>query len=161
MVVTLGLKNTVMGSPLKVFKKISYKGMMHGRGPWWLHHNLFTVAQTVRPNFTVIDGFEGCEGDGPTKGEPVDHRIALAGTDVIAVDRTVTDLMGVDIADVGYLNYCAEGGLGNVDKAKIDIIGSADPAKFVRKYKMHTNIDWQMQWRKDLPVQPDKKNGVG
>jgi len=48
-----------------------------------------------------------------------------------------------------------------VDKAKIDIIGKEDPAKFVRKYKMNQNIDWQMQWRKDLPVQPDKKYGVG
>ncbi len=160
-VVTLGLKNTVMGSPLKVYKKISYKGMMHGRGPWWLHYNLYTVAQAVRPHFTLIDGFEGCEGDGPTKGEPVDHRICLAGSDVIAVDRIATDLMGVDMADVGYLNFCAEGGLGNVDKAKIDIIGKEDPAKFVRKYKMHQNIDWQMQWRKELPVQPDKKYGVG
>jgi uncharacterized protein (DUF362 family) len=160
-VITLGLKNTVMGAPLKVFKKISYKGMMHGRGPWWLHYNLYTVAQAVRPDFTVIDGLEGLEGDGPTRGEPVDHRIALAGTDAIAVDRIGVDLMGADIADVGYLNYCALGDLGNVEKAKIKIIGLEDPAKFVRKYRMNKNINWQMQWRKDLPVKPDPVNGVG
>jgi uncharacterized protein (DUF362 family) len=160
-VITLGLKNTVMGAPLKVFKKISYKGMMHGRGPWWLHYNIYTVAQAVRPDFTVIDGFEGLEGDGPTKGEPVDHRIALVGPDVIAVDRIGVDLMGADIADVGYLNFCADAGLGNLDKAKIKILGSDDPAKFVRKYKMNKNIDWQMQWRKDLPVKPDPVYGVG
>jgi uncharacterized protein (DUF362 family) len=151
-VVTLGLKNTVMGSPLKIFKKISYKSMMHGRGPWWLHYNLYTVAREVRPDFTLIDGFEGCEGDGPTMGEPVDHRIALAGPDVIAVDRIATDLMGVDMADVGYLNFCAQAGLGNTDRAKIKILGREDPAKYVRKYKMNKNIDWQMQWRKDLPL---------
>jgi len=154
-VVTLGLKNTVMGAPLKIYKKVSYKGMMHGRGPWWLHYNIYLVAREVRPDFTVIDGFEGCEGDGPTMGEPVDHHIALAGPDVIAVDRIATDLMGVDIADVGYLNFCALAGLGNVDRAKIDILGTEDPAKFVRKYRMNKNIDWQMKWRKDLQLAPD------
>ncbi len=151
-VVTLGLKNVVMGAPLKIFKKVSYKAMMHGAGPWWLHYNLYTVAQAVRPNFTIIDGLEGLEGEGPTKGDPVDQHIALAGSDVIAVDRIGTDLMGVDIADVGYLNFCANAGLGNVDREKIQIIGSEDPAKYVRKYKLHPNIDWQMKWRTPLQL---------
>ena len=155
-VVTLGLKNVVMGSPLKIYKKVSYKSLMHGAGPWWLHYNLYTVAHIVRPHFTVIDGLEGLEGEGPTKGDPVDQHIALAGPDVIAVDRIATDLMGVDIADVGYLNFCAEAGMGNVDKEKIKIIGSEDPAKYVHKYKLHPNIEWQMQWRKPLPL---KENG--
>ncbi len=152
-VVTLGLKNMVMGAPLKVYKKISYKAMMHGSGPWWLHYNLFLVAQAVRPDFTVIDGLEGLEGDGPTKGEPVDHRIVLAGQDVIAVDRIATDCMGVDLADVGYLNFCADAGLGNTDLNRIRIIGSEKPSNHVHKYKLHQNIDWQMQWRKPLPLQ--------
>jgi uncharacterized protein (DUF362 family) len=151
-VVTMGLKNTVMGSPLKLSKGVSYKSMMHGSGPWWLHYNLFMVAQAVRPNFTIIDGLEGLEGDGPTKGEPVDHRITLAGPDVLAVDRIATDCMGVDLADVGYLNFCADAGLGNTDLNRIKIIGSEKPSDHVRKYKLHQNIDWQMQWRKELPL---------
>jgi uncharacterized protein (DUF362 family) len=152
-VVTLGLKNVVMGSPLKLYKGVNYKAMMHGSGPWWLHYNLFTVAREVRPNFTVIDGLEGLEGNGPTEGEPVDHRIALAGTDVIAIDRIVTGCMGVDIADVGYLNFCAAAGLGNIDLGRIKIIGSERPSDHVRKYKLNRNIDWQMRWREKLPLE--------
>ncbi len=151
-VITLGLKNTVMGAPLKVFKKISYKSMMHGSGPWWLHYNLYMVAQAVRPDFTIIDGLEGLEGDGPMTGTPVDHRIAIAGPDAIAVDRIASDCMGMDLADVGYLNFCADAGLGNTDLKRIRIIGSERPANHVRTYKMNKNIDWQMEWRKALPL---------
>ena len=151
-IITLGLKNVVMGAPLAKEGEKSCKSPMHGRGPWWLHYNMFAVAQAVRPDFTVIDGLEGVQGQGPTKGDPVDHRIALAGPDVIAVDRIAAELMGVDIADVGYLNFCAEAGLGNVDRAKIRILGSEDPANHVIKYRLRDNIDWQMQWRKDLPL---------
>jgi uncharacterized protein (DUF362 family) len=151
-VITLGLKNVVMGSPLKLYKKISYKSMMHGSGPWWLHYNLYMVAQAVRPDFTLIDGLEGLEGDGPTKGEPVDHRIALAGPDVLAVDRIAADCMGIDLADVGYMNFCADAGLGNTDLNRIKIIGSEKPSNYVHTYKLHQNIDWQMQWRKELPL---------
>ncbi len=152
-VITMGLKNVVMAAPLKIPGGESCKPPMHGSGPWWLHYNMFLVAQAVRPDFTIIDGLEGLQGEGPTKGEPVDHRIALAGPDAVAVDRIVTDCMGVDIADVGYLNFCSNAGLGNTDLNRIRIIGSEKPSDHVRKYKLRQNIDWQMQWRKDLPLQ--------
>lgn len=151
--ITLGLKNVAMAAPLKIPNGDSCKPPMHGAGPWWLHYNLFKVAQVLRPDFTIIDGLEGVQGQGPTSGEPVDHRIALAGPDVIAVDRIAADCMGVDIADVGYLGFCSEAGLGNTDLSRIRIIGSEKPADHMRKYKLRDNIEWQMQWRKDLPLQ--------
>ena len=152
-VATLGLKNMVMGSPQKVYKKVNYKFMMHGAGPWWLNYNIFLVAKTVRPNFTVIDGLVGMEGNGPIKGTPVEHGVAFAGPDVIAVDRIGVELMGVDIADVGYLNYCAGEGYGQIDRDKIKIIGSKDPADYVIKYKLHENIDWQLKWKDNIDVE--------
>jgi len=54
---------------------------MHSGGSRWLHYNMFLVANTARPDFTIIDGVEGMEGNGPIGGTPVDHRIALAGFD--------------------------------------------------------------------------------
>lgn len=151
-VVTLGFKNIVMGSPQKVYKKANYKSMMHGAGPWWLNYNIFLVARTVRPNFTVIDGLEGMEGNGPIDGTPVKHGVALAGSDVIAVDRIGVELMGVDIADVGYLNYCADAGFGQIDRNRITIIGSQDPKNYVIKYKLHENIEWQLKWKEDIEL---------
>jgi len=128
--------------------------MMHGHRDHarWLHFNMFVVARHVRPDFTVIDGLEGMEGNGPINGVPVKHGIALAGPDVIAVDRIGAELMGVDIANMGYLHFCAGDGLGNMDRSKIRIIGSGDPAKHVVRYKMHENIEWQLKWREPFAI---------
>jgi hypothetical protein len=60
--------------------------------------------------------------------------------------------MGVDIADVGYLHFCAGDGLGNLDRSKIRIIGSEEPAKHVVKYKLHDKIEWQKQWREPFEM---------
>ena len=60
--------------------------------------------------------------------------------------------MGVDFADVGYLTYCANAGIGQGDLSKINIIGP-DPGKLVRTYKMHDNFfggekrESQLSWK--------------
>ena len=151
-VVTLGLKNLVMASPMKN-TSLNCKYLMHGMGPWWLNYNMFVVAQRVRPQFTVIDGLEGMEGDGPIHGTRVEHGFALAGPDVVAVDRIAVDLMGFDIADIGYLNYCADAGLGIIDRSKIKILGSKNPDDFVIKYKPHKAFKYQLYWKKDIAIE--------
>ena len=108
------------------------------------------VNQQSRPDFTVIDGVEGMEGDGPIAGTPVDHKIAMAGFDNIAVDSMCARLMGVPMEDVGYLNYSAAAGMGIVDRDRIEIIGSQVPENHIIKYKMNRNIETQLQW-KDIP----------
>ncbi len=129
-----------------------FQTSMHGIGAWRLHYNMFLVAQKARPKFTIIDGLEGLQGNGHTKGDPIDHRIAIAGTDVMAVDRVASGCMGVDSADMGYLNFSAEAGLGKTDLTRIKIIGSEKPADHIVKYRLNQNIDWQMQWRNELPL---------
>ncbi|MBN2864198.1 MAG: DUF362 domain-containing protein [Bacteroidales bacterium] len=155
-VMTAGVKNIVMGAPLVKTDRNAgghYKSRMHSGGSRFLHYNMFLLGQHVRPDFTIIDGVEGMEGDGPSGGTPVDHRIALAGEDVVAVDSMCSRLMGIPLEDVGYLNYLAAAGLGNVDREKIDIIGSADPDKHIIKYKLHRNIENQLQWKDPLNPQ--------
>lgn len=156
-IITLSLKNVVMGSPLKIPKlQVNEKSKMHGnskgnQSPKMLHYNLFRIAHYVRPDFAVLDGVEGVEGDGPTMGEPVDHQVVLAGTDFLSVDRIGTELMGVPWEDMGYLNFCQTDGLGQGDRDKIRILGP-DPRGYVRKYKLHSNIAWQYTWKDDLVI---------
>ncbi len=156
-VATLSLKNVVMGAPLKIpADRINDKSRMHAtssnhRSPKLLNANLFLMAHRVRPDFAVLDGFEGVEGNGPTKGEPVDHKVALAGPDFLAVDRIGSELMGIPWENIGYLQYCATGGLGQGDRSRIHIIG-LDPKEYVIPYRLHENIDWQMTWKDDLVI---------
>lgn len=152
-VMTGGIKNLAMGAPLYPGvlvpggKPVSYKRNMHSGGSRWLHYNMFVVNQQTQPDFVIIDGVEGMEGNGPISGTPVDHKIAMAGFDGVAVDSMCARLMGVPLEDVGYLNYCAAAGMGVVDRDKIEIIGSQVPEDHIIKYKMNQNIDNQLEWK--------------
>jgi uncharacterized protein (DUF362 family) len=164
-VMTGGIKNITMAAPLNPGtvvdggRPISYKRNMHSGGSRWLHYNIFLVAQSFRPDFTIIDGVEGMEGNGPIAGTPVEHKIAMAGFDAVAVDSMCTQLMGIPLEDVGYLNYCAAGGIGVVDRNKIEIIGSHVPENSIVKYKMNQNIDNQLEWKEPFAVPAPQQRG--
>lgn len=155
-VMTGGIKNITLAAPLnpgtiiRDGNPVSYKRNMHAGGPRWLHYNIFLMAQSVRPDFTIIDGVEGMEGDGPINGTPVDHRIALAGLDPVAVDSMCARLMGIPLENVGYINYCAAAGIGKADRDKIEILGNKDPEKSIITYKLSSSISNQLEWKQPL-----------
>jgi uncharacterized protein (DUF362 family) len=143
-VATLTGKNMFMSAPLNDYTK-SDKSLMH-QGIKEINWNLFQVAGSVRPRLAVLDGFEGMQGNGPIRGTSAPHGVALAGTDFVAVDRIGAELMGVDFGDIGYLNYCANAGYGQGDRAKIQVVG-ADVAQHVVKYTMHEKFEEQLTWK--------------
>ena len=154
-IATLSLKNIVMGAPLKITRlKINEKQKMHAKHTTakMINFNMFLMAHRVYPDFAILDGVEGMEGNGPSNGEPVDHKVVLAGLDYVSVDRIGSELMGIPWENIGYLNYCATGGLGQGDRSKIKILGP-DPEDHVIKYKLHDNIEWQYKWKDELILQ--------
>ena len=125
--VTLSLKNLLLGAPINDYKQ-SDKNQMH-RGPHGepddiVHFNMFHLAQEVFPDLAVIDGFTGMEGDGPSRGTPVDSRIALASLDPVAADTLGARLMGFDAKKILYLTSMAEAGMGQGRLEKIAVLGS-------------------------------------
>jgi uncharacterized protein (DUF362 family) len=150
-VMTGAVKNIVLSAPLNLpavgsNKPINYKRNLHSAGPRWLHYNMHLVSKNILPNFSIIDGVEGMEGNGPVRGTPVNHKIALAGFDPMSVDSICCQLMDIPLEYVGYLNYNAAAGIGIVDREKIDIIGSAKPSDHVIKYALNANADYQLEW---------------
>jgi len=155
-IVTLSVKNIVMGSPISHYKQKKVEGrnekaLMHSGGIKNINFNIFLAAHHVQPQLSVIDGLVGMEGNGPTDGTPVEHGVALAGTDMIAVDRMAVELMGVDFNDIGYLTYCANAGMGQSDLSKINIIGE-NPYDHIIKYRLHKNIKRQLTWKEGLVI---------
>jgi uncharacterized protein (DUF362 family) len=156
-VATLSLKNIIFGAPIKdpgfSFGKQAKPGarsdkrIAHGGGIRGINYNLFALAQRLHPDLAVIDGYEGMEGHGPTRGTPVEHRVCVVGSDWLAADRVAVELMGIDFAKIGYLNYCAQAGLGESDLKKIEIVGPP-VARHVKTYKLAPNIDQQLLWMK-------------
>jgi uncharacterized protein (DUF362 family) len=136
--VTLSLKNVLMAAPLNDYRK-SDKGFLHGPAPAVndiLHFNLFHLAHRVYPDLAVVDGFEAMEGNGPAWGTPFAARVALAGTDPLAVDVTATRVMGFDPKSVLYLSAMADAGLGQGSPDRIRMTGT--PLEQCR-YKFRAN----------------------
>jgi uncharacterized protein (DUF362 family) len=156
-IVTLSLKNIVFGSPVKdpgfgfgANRKEgtkSDKSIVHGGGYRGINYNLYALAPRLHPHLAVIDGFEGMEGNGPNSGTPVNHRVCVVSTDWLAADRVSVELMGIDFANIGYLNYCAQTGLGIADLNKIEIVGESI-SNHKKTYKLSDNIEKQLIWMK-------------
>jgi uncharacterized protein (DUF362 family) len=155
-VATLSLKNIVFGAPIKDpgFRwsngragAQNDKPIAHGSGFRAINFNLFQVAQQLHPHLAIIDGFEGMEGNGPTSGTPVDHRVCVAGMDWLAADRVALALMGIDYRKVAYLNYCSQAGLGQGDLNRIEVLGPR-VTDHTRTYRLSDNIEQQLGWQR-------------
>ncbi len=159
-VATMTIKNMVLGAAMtpppgvKADWGASDKRKFHV-GIRAGNYNIYLGARMMKPNWGVglIDGYEGMEGNGPVSGTPVPHRIAIASTDFLAADRVGLACMEIDAGWPGYLNYAYEGGLGQYDLAKIDVLGTKI-ADVQRKYRLHADVDRMLEWRgpmQDLP----------
>ena len=189
-IVTLGLKNMIMGSLISRFThaQASSNGGSLGIGaiskvlwrmvPLWVRHlppaewltfrvmstlepsdkmkmhqsypvinlNLALIAPIVKPHLSVIDGFEAMEGNGPSEGDPVPWRIALASADALAADATAATLMGFDPYEVGYLHYCKVMGLGAGNLDQIQIVGNTTMDDCARQFRPHDTFQRQRRW---------------
>jgi len=157
-VVTLSIKNMVLGAPLHQAPKETARWNDKRRyhvGIRQSLYNMFLTAQRLQPHWdaTVIDGFEGMEGNGPSAGTPVPSRLAIASTDYVAADRVGAECMGVDVNWLGWLKYIGEVGLGQADLSRIDIRG-ASIASVKRDYRMHPDIELMLRWRGPMEEMP-------
>lgn len=163
---TLSLKNIVVGSPVKdhgftLYNEdkrfssnareckpgtVSYKRLIHGSGTYAVNYNIALLAQRVHPDLAVIDAFEGMEGNGPTLGTPIEHRIAVASCDWLAADRVGIELMGIDFANIGYLNHCADMAMGETNINAMEIVGESIN-DHIKKYKLPDSFDRIISWK--------------
>ena len=158
-VVTLSVKNVVLGAPLHQAPKSATRWNDKRRyhvGIRQSLYNIFLTAQFLKPNWGVgvIDGYEGMEGNGPASGTPVPSRLAIASTDYLAADRVGAECMGVDPNWLGWMKYCGEVGVGQWDLSKIDLKGGVQISEVQKKYAMHNDIDRELMWQgpmRELP----------
>jgi len=111
--VTLGMKNMFGLLPDK------FKGKYHAKG---ISKVIVDVNTVLKPALTVIDGFVGMEGRGPSGGTPVKMDLIIAGNDVVATDATAARIMGFDPVEIAHIRKAYEKGLGNI--GEIEILGS-------------------------------------
>ena len=143
-------------SGLAEWGKSTFLGRLGGSSKMAMHQgfpvinlNLALVASRVRPHLAVIDGWQGMEGEGPGAGDPVDWKVALAGTDPLALDVLTAHLMGFDPEQIGYLQYCRWLGLGVGEVERIDVVGNVAPGKIQRSFAPSPTHQRQLAWHLD------------
>jgi uncharacterized protein (DUF362 family) len=159
-VATLSIKNMALGAPLHSSRKETRgwndKRIYHG-GVRQTHVDIMLTAQKLQPFWgaTVIDGYEGMEGNGPNDGRLVASRLAIASTDYIAADRVGIEVMGINAEWVGYLGACGRAGLGQNDLSAIEVRG-AKLADVTKKYRLHDDIERELKWMGPMKEVPEK-----
>jgi uncharacterized protein (DUF362 family) len=111
--VTLGMKNMFGLMPDK------FKFKYHASG---ISKVIVDINSVIHPAITVIDGFVGMEGRGPSDGTPVTMNLIIAGKDVVATDATAARVMGFDPKEISHIRTAAQKGIGSIDD--IQIVGS-------------------------------------
>lgn len=132
-IVTLGIKNMVMGS-------LNKRPLMH-QGPRVFNLNLAKLAKIIPSHLSIIDGTVGMEGNGPIEGKPIASNFTVASLDQVAADVVATQVMGFNPKDIGYLHF-----LG-IPK-NIEVIGETI-AKCQVHFTPHRSLARQLKWKEE------------
>lgn len=119
--VTLSLKNSFGVPPTNLVGNAFGKMTLHNIG---LEKAIVDLNLIRKPDFVVIDGIIGGEGNMPTSGTPVQSNIVLAGIDPVATDTVAAQFMGFTIDEVPHIQLAGDTGLGTYDLEKIQVVGA-------------------------------------
>ena len=97
------------------------KNILHWAG---IDRAILDINAAVRPDFAIVDGIIGMEGNGPLQGTPKACGVLVLGDDPVAVDSTCARVMGLAPERIKYLSRAATL-LGHMNPAKISQIGES------------------------------------
>ncbi|MEJ2006956.1 MAG: DUF362 domain-containing protein [Acidobacteriota bacterium] len=97
------------------------KNVLHWAG---ISRSILDINSTVRPDFAIVDGILGMEGNGPIQGTPKASGVLVSGDDPVAVDATCARIMGLAPERIDYLKQ-ASLLLGNLQEERIEQRGES------------------------------------
>jgi len=95
------------------------KNVLHWAG---IDRSILDINAAARPDFAIVDGILGMEGNGPIQGTAKPCGIIVLGDDPVAVDATCCRAMGLRPEKVKYL-AAAGTLLGHLNTMKIQQLG--------------------------------------
>lgn len=97
------------------------KNILHWAG---ITQSVLDINSTVRPDFAIVDGIMGMEGNGPLQGVPKACGVLVMGDDPVAVDATCARVMDLVPERMDYLRQ-ASTLLGHLKEDKIQQVGES------------------------------------
>jgi uncharacterized protein (DUF362 family) len=95
------------------------KNVLHWAG---IDNAILDITAAIRPDFAIVDGILGMEGNGPIQGTPKSCGVLVLGDDPVAVDATCCRVMGLLPERVKYIAKAATL-LGHIQEAQIQQLG--------------------------------------
>jgi uncharacterized protein (DUF362 family) len=117
--VTLSLKNMFGIVPGSVYGWP--KNILHWAG---IDRAILDINAAVRPDFAIVDGIIGMEGNGPLQGVPKACGVLILGDDPVAVDSTCARVMGLLPEKIDYIARAATL-LGHIRPENIHQLGES------------------------------------
>lgn len=152
-IVTLGLKNMIMGTLYGPDRILMHGFRTHDKRALSdevriLNVNLARLARHLSPDITVIDGTRGLQGNGPGGTDGIDFGVVAASADVYAADAVMAKAMGFDPNRLAQFYYGNLLKLGVSDLDRIEVLG-ADLDAVTMSFKPHETTDQQWRWSDD------------
>ncbi|HKF52520.1 MAG TPA: DUF362 domain-containing protein, partial [Candidatus Acidoferrales bacterium] len=97
------------------------KNVLHWAG---IDRSILDINAAARPDFAIVDGIMGMEGNGPLQGDPKKCGVLVFGDDPVAVDATCCRVMELVPEKIKYL-AAAGTFLGHLNAAKIKQLGES------------------------------------
>jgi uncharacterized protein (DUF362 family) len=97
------------------------KNVLHWAG---IDRAILDITAAVRPDFAIVDGIWGMEGNGPIQGTPKSCGVLILGDDPVAVDATCCRVMGLRPEEVKYIAQAATL-LGHIQTEQIQQLGES------------------------------------
>jgi uncharacterized protein (DUF362 family) len=137
-VVTLAIKNTVIGSLVG-----SNKSAVHQGYPA-MNLSMAKIATAIPNDLSIIDGIEGMDGNGPVGGTAIYPGVVVASVDPVACDMVGCEVMGFEPDEVGYLYYLRR--MQGLSREQIQVLGeTVEACKTI--FKPHSRYHDQLKWR--------------
>jgi uncharacterized protein (DUF362 family) len=95
------------------------KNILHWAG---IDRSILDINAAARPDFVIVDGILGMDGNGPLQGNPKQAGVLLFGDDPVATDSTACRVMGLRPEKIDYLNRAGTM-LGHMEVCKIEQLG--------------------------------------
>lgn len=132
--VTLSLKNMFGVVPGLVYGWP--KNALHWAG---INGSILDINSALPiPQFAIVDGIIGMEGNGPLQGQAKQSSVLVLGDDLVAVDATAARLMMIEPRKIEYLEM-ADRFLGNISYERIELVAER-LERFQQNYQVIENF---------------------
>ncbi len=93
------------------------------KGNEYLSRMLLDLYTLINPALSIVDGIVSMEGKGPGSGKPRKLGLIIAGTDAVAVDTVIAEILGASPEQYIALKLALDGHYGTARINDIEVLG--------------------------------------